>query len=494
MVALRNADSIIDDLDRLASCLAGLDLRSADSSGEALESGRDRLVRTIRSYLIPRLTEPDRPMTVVFAGPTGSGKSTLINSISGLDVSRTGPLRPTTSTPVVLSSGAWENQFEYLGGLDCHVVTGSAPILEKMAFVDTPDIDSTSTEHRVAAETLIDHADVVVFVTSALRYADLVPWEVLRRALSRGAPVINVLNRVGTDSAGAVVDFRRRLDDSGIAGELIRVPEHHLVSGDGAVPSIAVHDLRRRLFGLMESKIADDRAISDRVLRTTLEEAGSLADSIDEDVSLVGEAVQRALSAFTTTDLDLASAAGEMRIEGPLPATRWGRRRWLRRNRLSDQRLAGYLESVHGRMRVVITTDIRRRLAEGPSVEAGPSLFEEYRDAGDIFDIAFADWKSGIELLARDVDRRNRNLAVQTLMAAALDGGNEVAETLLFGIERDRLVGLARAGLQSALGVVYAHVGHRVARRVSDRRATAETEDLRQRTASTAVSAHFTHA
>ena len=42
------------------------------------------------------------------------------------------------------------------------------------------------------AETMIDNADIVVYVSSALRYADLVPWEVLRRAHSRGVPVIQV--------------------------------------------------------------------------------------------------------------------------------------------------------------------------------------------------------------------------------------------------------------------------------------------------------------
>jgi hypothetical protein len=93
-----------------------------------------------------------------------------------------------------------------------------------MTFIDTPDIDSTAVHHRVVAEALVDVADVVVFVTSGIRYADGVPWEVLRRALSRGATVIPVLNRVGAGSVGLVTDYTHRLEDAGVPGSRCESP------------------------------------------------------------------------------------------------------------------------------------------------------------------------------------------------------------------------------------------------------------------------------
>ena len=71
-----------------------------------------------------------------------------------------------------------------VGGVECVTVEGAARILESLAFADTPDIDSTSARHREVAEIMIDHADIVVFVSSASRYGDLVPWEIIRRARS----------------------------------------------------------------------------------------------------------------------------------------------------------------------------------------------------------------------------------------------------------------------------------------------------------------------
>lgn len=176
----------MQDLQRLASDLESQDLRSGRFTASRTEQTRDRLIRIIRSYLIPRLTNPEAPLCVVFAGPTGSGKSTLINSLSGLKVSETGPIRPTTKGPVILASERARHQLENFGGLGCEVVTGSAPILSHIALVDTPDIDSMETEHRVMAENLIDCADVVVMVTSALRYADLVPRDIARLKTSHG--------------------------------------------------------------------------------------------------------------------------------------------------------------------------------------------------------------------------------------------------------------------------------------------------------------------
>ena len=44
----------------------------------------------------------DAPLLMVVGGSTGAGKSTLVNSLVGADVSPAGVLRPTTRAPVLV--------------------------------------------------------------------------------------------------------------------------------------------------------------------------------------------------------------------------------------------------------------------------------------------------------------------------------------------------------------------------------------------------------
>ena len=67
---------------------------------------------------------------------------------------------------------------------------------ETVALLDAPDIDSVVDANRALAAQLLDAADLWLFVTTAARYADAVPWEFLRRAVARGVGIGLVLNRV----------------------------------------------------------------------------------------------------------------------------------------------------------------------------------------------------------------------------------------------------------------------------------------------------------
>ncbi|MGH8947003.1 MAG: GTPase, partial [Acidimicrobiia bacterium] len=299
MFAVSAPSPLEGELSRLAEGLEDLDTRAAVLLAPDLVDERDRIVRTIRGYLVPRLTNPDRPMTVVVAGPTGSGKSTIFNSLAGFELAETGALRPTTKTPLVATTAEQAELFHELGGVRCHVAMVRAPILTRMALVDTPDIDSTSVEHRKMAELLIDAADVVVFVTSALRYADRVPWEVLRRAVDRGAPLITVLNRLTSSSGGAINDYQARLSRAGIEAEIVRVPEQRGGPGLARVPSLAVRELSRRLRALSDESDGG-RLAGMTVAENVLADASRLADSlaglsrlVERQLSQIEEVVDR---------------------------------------------------------------------------------------------------------------------------------------------------------------------------------------------------------
>src|SRR3954452_8519415 len=63
---------------------------------------RDELIAQIEDYLLPRLRSIDAPLLAVVGGSTGAGKSTLVNSLVGADVSPAGVLRPTTRRPAIV--------------------------------------------------------------------------------------------------------------------------------------------------------------------------------------------------------------------------------------------------------------------------------------------------------------------------------------------------------------------------------------------------------
>ena len=65
-----------------------------------------------------------------------------------------------------------------------------------IALVDAPDVDSIEHANRELTDRLAEAADLGIFVTTATRYADRVPWDVLLRARDRGLPLVVVVNRM----------------------------------------------------------------------------------------------------------------------------------------------------------------------------------------------------------------------------------------------------------------------------------------------------------
>ena len=270
------------DLDRLGDDVgaAGFALPSVDQAHRRVR--RDRVMRTIASYLGPRLGALDAPLLVVVAGPTGSGKSTLVNSLAGSAVSRPGALRPTTRAPVVWCHRDHRDRFATVGGVECEVVADDHPLLADVAVVDTPDIDSYVGAHRAMTVQILLHADVVVFVTSAQRYADAVPWEILTEIDRRGSVIVTVLNRLGRRSAGAVSDYAALLRERGLAPEPIHTIQEQRVRGDaGTLPSRAVRHVETRLAELAAGRQEVVATVTEMCVAHVVAEAGAVAADLD---------------------------------------------------------------------------------------------------------------------------------------------------------------------------------------------------------------------
>jgi energy-coupling factor transporter ATP-binding protein EcfA2 len=459
VVAVRRPYGLTNDLTRLATALEGLALPGPGPLGEDAATVRDRLVSVIRSYLIPRVDNPGGPLLVVVAGPTGSGKSTLVNTLAGLDLSPTGPLRPTTTVPLVLTRAGRHEAGMTVAGVECEVRVGAAPILDQMSLIDTPDLDSTSADHRLIAEQLIDHADIVIFVTSALRYADDVPWEVLRRALSRGTTVIPVLNRVGAESAVAMAGFRALLGDAGIDETAVRVPEHHLGPDAHRIPSLAVGDLRRRLYLVAMERERFHREVVNRVINVTAAQVVELVEMVAGINRRIGEmsaAIESGVSAGASLEkLDLSS------LEMPTTAERL-HRRWKPRRRPSPEELSRWMGRVRASLIAGLETRVREVVAEEGNHLIGvgaATVSGVTRDSGALITTAVDGWLEHVDGLA--TSHRHRRLATMALVSAALTSvGEPLARAVLaddFGLAEQ-----SRGVLESQVGMVFAHHGGRL--------------------------------
>ncbi|MEU9889726.1 ABC transporter [Sphaerisporangium sp. NPDC051011] len=282
---------------RLDHDLFPLEIGDVASHRHALKELRGQL----DDYLLPRVAAMDAPLLAVVGGSTGAGKSTLVNSLACADVAETGVLRPTTLAPTLVANPAdeaWFGRQNVLPGLarttgrgrgepgTLRVVTADT-LPAGLALLDAPDIDSVVTANREIAAQLLAAADLWLFVTTAVRYADEVPWGFLRSARERSTALAVVLDRVPPEALEPVTaHLTRLLDENGLPGTpLFSVPEVALPEENARLPEPAVRDVRGWL-----AAIAADAHARDQVVRRTL--AGAL-DSITTRVPALADAAER---------------------------------------------------------------------------------------------------------------------------------------------------------------------------------------------------------
>ncbi|WP_300011578.1 dynamin family protein [Pseudonocardia sp.] len=261
----------------------------ADGTGLALEvpgaerARRERaeLVHQLDDYVLPRLERLDAPLLTVVGGSTGAGKSTVVNSLVRASVTPSGVLRPTTRSPVLVchpDDVAWFADTRVLpeltrttgeGGDHATLQLVASPALAPgLAFLDAPDIDSVVAANRRLAGQLLAAADLWLFVTTAARYADAVPWDVLETAAARGTALAVLLDRVPPGAQGEIAaHLREMLGAHGLGGApLFVVPECELV--EGLLPDAVVAPVR----GWFDD-LARDAAGRAAVIRRTLDGA-----------------------------------------------------------------------------------------------------------------------------------------------------------------------------------------------------------------------------
>ncbi|WP_247045598.1 dynamin family protein [Arthrobacter rhizosphaerae] len=268
--AIELLESVHEDLSAVTLPLA---LTGAD---EARLDIRHSLAQ-LEDYILPRYRSLDAPLLAVVGGSTGAGKSTLVNALVGHPVTRAGAIRPTTRQPILLhhpEDAEWFEGQRVLpnlsrirgavlstplpasqtdqsgqaldpGPVSSLVLIADSSVPAGIAVLDAPDVDSISDANRQLAGQLLAAADLWIFVTTANRYADAVPWKLLLDAASRDILVAVVLDRVPASAEKEVsTDLRAMLRREGLGeARLFLVPELEL-DGLGMLPPATVEPIR----------------------------------------------------------------------------------------------------------------------------------------------------------------------------------------------------------------------------------------------------------
>ncbi|MQA83667.1 MAG: ABC transporter [Streptosporangiales bacterium] len=152
-----------------------------------------------------RLLLSGQHTVVALAGSTGSGKSSLFNTISGLELSPVGVRRPTTGATHACVWGLegvgplldWlsiEKRHRYARASALDRDEGS---LHGLVLLDLPDHDSIKYAHRLEVDRLVEVVDLLVWVVDPQKYADTVIHErYLRELAHHGDVMVVVLNQV----------------------------------------------------------------------------------------------------------------------------------------------------------------------------------------------------------------------------------------------------------------------------------------------------------
>jgi hypothetical protein len=303
-------------------------------------AARNELVDQLEDYVIPRVMTLDAPLLAVVGGSTGAGKSTLVNSIVGSRVTQPGLLRPTTRSPVLVHNPAdapWFGQDRLLPDLErVHRPTTDPSALqlvpvttvpEGLAILDAPDVDSVEESNRALAAQLLAAADLWIFVTSAARYADQVPWDYLRQAADRSAAVAIVLDRTPAEAVDTVAaHLARMLASRGLKDSPLFTVLEGEVDDDGMLPAEAVADISGWLVDLAadaEAREAVVRQTLEGAIRTLTRRTHEVADAVAEQVASEARLRDGANRAYDRAIDDIVEATADGTLLRGEVLSRW---------------------------------------------------------------------------------------------------------------------------------------------------------------------------
>jgi hypothetical protein len=420
---------------------------------------RVEMIDQLEDYVLPRLVQIDAPLLTVVGGSTGAGKSTLVNSLVGTRVTAPGVLRPTTRSPVLVHNPAdadWFGQDRILPDLERTAnattdpnalqLVASTSLPPGLAVLDAPDIDSVEERNRVLAAQLLAAADLWLFVTTAARYADQVPWDFLKQAADRSAAVAIVLDRTPAAAVAEVSShLARMLTVRGLRDSPLFAVREGNVDNDGLLPASDVAEIKEWLGALAADADARSRVVKQTLegaIRSLAAKSHLVADAAMEQVDMQARLLRDVDQAYdhAVRTIDEASADGTL-LRGEVLA-RWqefvgtgelirgleSKVSWLR-DRISNavkgkpQQAGRVTVAVESGLQTLILENAEnaaeRTAAAWQSLEAGRQLLDEggqdlaraSRDFRARSDRAVRDWQQGVLDLVRKEGADKRTTA-----------------------------------------------------------------------------------
>jgi len=275
-----------------------------------------------------------------------------------------------TTSADVTTSGAPRGEHPRLAPTRTLRLVASEAIPPGLALLDAPDVDSVETANRELAGELLGAADLWLFVTTAARYADAVPWELLRSAAQRRAQVALVLDRVDPGAEAVAEDLRRLTREHGLGEAPIFVVAEAAAGGvgsleDGLLPESSVAEVSTWLSGLggdPEARRTRSSTTPSRVAVMTRRRAVQLAGAADAQEAAdarLRSAVERHHAEAVRT-VEQATSDGAI-LRGEVLA------RW--QDFVGTSEFFRAVEKGVGRVRDAVTGFFRGKPAQAPQVE-----------------------------------------------------------------------------------------------------------------------------
>ncbi|MFC0622502.1 YfjP family GTPase [Kribbella deserti] len=316
-------------------------LTKIEALQEAAAAGRGRLDPVVLSEAAQivdragqRLKMSGELTVVALAGATGSGKSSLFNAITELDLAAVGVRRPTTSMPLAC---VWGDEpagelLNWLGIPRRHQVAHRSSLedprseeLDGLVLLDLPDHDSTEMEHRLIVDRLVELVDALVWVVDPQKYADAALHNRYLKPLSSHAGVmVFVLNHADElteeERTTCLSDFTRLLKADGINNPVIVATSATTGAGLDELRTLMVKRVKDKK-AARERLAADVERVADRMAAQCGDAKTPTLDKSDSE-ALVG-ALAEAAGVPVVVDAVRRSYLQRARSATGWPVTKW---------------------------------------------------------------------------------------------------------------------------------------------------------------------------